>query len=106
MSDTTMFLSILVCAICSFIPRVLPFLCFGGKKEVPRTVTYLGNTLPMAVMAVLVIYCIKSVSLSAPRESAFQRLAVAVAMALHWWKNSPLLSIGVSTILYMVLLRL
>ena len=33
-------------------------------------------------------------------------LAVAVAMALHWWKNSPLLSIGVSTILYMVLLRL
>ena len=45
--------TILVCALCTQITRWLPFLLFGGKKEVPRLVRYLGTILPAAIMAVL-----------------------------------------------------
>ena len=51
--------TILVCALCTQITRWLPFLLFGGKKEVPRLVRYLGTILPAAIMAVLVVYCLK-----------------------------------------------
>lgn len=45
--------TILVCALCTQITRWLPFLLFGGKKEVPGLVRYLGTILPAAIMAVL-----------------------------------------------------
>ena len=48
-------ITILVCALCTQVTRWLPFLLFGGKKEVPRLVRYLGTILPAAIMAVLVV---------------------------------------------------
>lgn len=35
-------ITILVCALCTQVTRWLPFLLFGGKKEVPRLVRYLA----------------------------------------------------------------
>ena len=34
-------ITILVCALCTQVTRWLPFLLFGGKKEVPGLVRYL-----------------------------------------------------------------
>ena len=48
-------ITILVCALCTQVTRWLPFLLFGGKKEVPGLVRYLGTILPAAIMAVLAI---------------------------------------------------
>ena len=56
-------LIILVVAVCTFATRVLPFLFFGGNRGVPRAVNYLGKILPPAIMATLVIYCLKGISL-------------------------------------------
>ena len=47
---------IVVCAFCTFAERLLPFLIFR-KGSVPNLVRYLGNILPVAVMATLVICC-------------------------------------------------
>ena len=49
-------ITILVCALCTQVTRWLPFLLFGGKKEVPGLVRYLGTILPAAIMAVLVVF--------------------------------------------------
>ena len=54
---------IVVCAFCTFAERLLPFLIFR-KGSVPNLVRYLGNILPVAVMATLVIYCLRAVDLS------------------------------------------
>lgn len=51
-------ITILICALCTQITRWLPFLLFGGKKEVPGLVRYLGTSLPAAIIAVLVVYCL------------------------------------------------
>ena len=52
---------IFVCAACTQLERALPFLIFKGR-QVPKVIRYLGEILPMAVMATLVIYCLRGVT--------------------------------------------
>ena len=42
---------IAVAAIVTLIIRAVPFVAFGGKREVPETVTYLGKVLPRGGIA-------------------------------------------------------
>ena len=66
----------------------------------------LGSVLPPAIMAALVVYCLKSVPYGSPGAGACQLVAAAAVVALHVWKRSTLLSIGAGTALYMILIRL
>lgn len=54
---------IAVAAIVTLFIRAIPFVLFGGKREVPATVTYLGKVLPPAIMVILVVYCVKGINL-------------------------------------------
>ena len=54
---------IAVAAIVTLFIRAIPFVLFGGKREVPATVTYLGEVLPPAIMVILVVYCVKGIDL-------------------------------------------
>ena len=56
------FLVILVIALVTALLRFLPFLVFNGKRSIPKVIQYLGSVLPYAVMAMLVVYCLKEVS--------------------------------------------
>ena len=78
----------------------------SGKKGVPRLVSALGETLPPAIMAALVVYCLKSVPFGTFGDGARQLIAAAAVVALHLWKQNTLLSIGVGTALYMLLIRI
>ena len=53
-------LIILVAAAVTFLIRALPFILFRGST--PASVVYLSNVLPYAIMGMLVVYCLKSVS--------------------------------------------
>ena len=94
-----------VAAIVTFIIRAIPFVAFGGKREVPVTVTYLGKVLPPAIMVILVIYCIKGIHLLSGSHGIPELLSIAVVTAFHVWKRNTLLSIAVGTILYMILVQ-
>lgn len=98
-------LIILLVAVCTFATRVLPFLFFGGNRGVPRAVNYLGKILPPAIMATLVIYCLKGISLLRAPHGAPELLAVALVAILHVWKRNNLLSIGLGTVFYMFLIQ-
>ena len=97
--------SIAVMAIVTFLTRVLPFLLFDRGESPPRLVLYLGRVLPPAIIAMLVVYCLRGVSFAAPGGWVPQLLCVAVVAALHLWKHNNLLSIFGGTILYMVLVQ-
>lgn len=99
------FLIILTVAVTTFATRVIPFLIFPKGKEIPRVVQYLGKVLTPAVIGMLVVYCLKEVSLIAAPHGIPELLAVAVTVGLHVWKRNNLLSIGTGTILYMVLVQ-
>ena len=99
-------LVILVVAACTFLTRFLPFALFGGGKEVPAVVKALGDLLPPAVIAILVVYCLKSVSVVVSPHGLPEFIAVAVVALLHIWKRNNLLSIGGGTVVYMVLIQI
>lgn len=86
--------------------RFLPFLIFGEKRKTPKSILYLGKVLPCAIMGMLVVYCLKDV---APLSSPYglpELLGIAAVAGLHIWKRNSLLSIGVGTVFYMVLVQL
>ena len=95
-------ITILVCALCTQVTRWLPFLLFGGKKEVPGLVRYLGTILPAAILALLVVYCMKVITPYGLPEL----ISVAVVVGLHLWKGNTLASIALGTLCYMMLVQL
>lgn len=96
---------IVVCALTTLCTRALPFLIFGGKKEVPAVIQYLGKVLPCAIMAILVVYCLKGINLLTGNHGLPELLAVALVVGLHVWKKNTLLSIGLGTAFYMFLVQ-
>ncbi len=85
--------------------RYAPFIFFGRGKEPAKWIKYLGKVLPPALMSVLIIYCISGVNFLGGSHGIPELLCIGTAMGLHVWKGNVLLSIGVSTVLYMVLVQ-
>ena len=98
-------LIILLVAAATFSTRVVPFLVFPKGKEIPPIVRYLGKVLTPAVIGMLVVYCLKSVSVVRVPFGIPEFIAVFVTAALHVWKRNNLLSIGAGTVLYMFLIQ-
>ena len=89
----------------AIITRFLPFLLFPDSRPVPKLITYLGRTLPAAMMGLLVVYCLRNFSVASAPHGLPELISIAVITALHLWKRNVLLSIGVGTALYMVLVQ-
>lgn len=99
-------LQILVMALVTALLRFLPFLVFRNGDKRPAVITYLGTVLPYGVMGMLVVYCLKNVSLLAVPYGLPEFLAVAAVVGLHIWKRNTLLSIFGGTAFYMTLVQL
>jgi len=97
---------IVVIALVTAGTRFLPFLLFGGKKKTPELITQLGKVLPCAIMGMLVVYCMKDVHPLQPPYGIPELLGCIAVALLHIWKRNSLLSIGVGTVFYMLLVQL
>ena len=97
--------SIAVMSAVTFLTRALPFLLFDRGEHPPKIVLYLGKVLPPAIIAMLIVYCMKGVSFSTPAGWIPTLLAGAAAVLLHLWKGNDLISIFGATGLYMVLVQ-
>ena len=106
MSVTEQIITIAVVALGTMLTRFLPFLLFPAGKPTPRYVQYLGKALPGAVFGLLVVYCLKSVSLLSGSHGLPELIAILVVAGLHLWKRQMLLSIAGGTICYMLLVQL
>lgn len=96
---------IAVMAAVTLLTRSLPFLLFDRGGEPPKAILYLGRVLPPAVMAMLVVYCLRGLDFATAPGWLPQVIAVAAVAGLHRWKHNTLLSIFGGTILYMVLVQ-
>ena len=103
-SVTQTILIILVCAVCTYLERLLPFALFR-KGEPPKWVRYLGKVLPTAIMATLVIYCLRGTTLTSLGSLVPQAIGVAVTAALHLWRKNTLLSVLGGTAVNMLLVQ-
>lgn len=85
--------------------RFAPFAVFGGGRPTPRYILYLGRVLPCAIMAMLVVYCLRGADPLGPTHALPELLAGAAVVGLHLWRKNTLLSIAGGTALYMVLVQ-
>lgn len=97
--------SIAVIALVTMGLRFLPFLIFGENRTTPPIIAYLGQILPYAIMGMLVVYCLKDVTLLTAPFGIPEAIACALVVILHIWKRNTLLSIGGGTLCYMLLIQ-
>lgn len=104
--DTThALITVIIIAVVNLLLRFLPNLIFSGKRKTPRFLLVLGEVLPHAVMGMLIVYCLRNVSVVAYPYGLPELIACMVTAALHFWKHNSLLSIGCGVALYMLLVQ-
>lgn len=89
----------------TLLTRFLPFILFPAGRPTPKYIRYLGEVLPSAVFGLLVVYCLKDVSVAAGSHGIPELLSILVVIALHTWKRQMLLSIAGGTLCYMLLVQ-
>lgn len=99
-------LMVLVMSVVTHLLRAFPFIVFGITGKAPRIAVYLGKALSPAAIAMLVVYCFKSVDVTAAGKCLPELFASVLVVGLHIWKRNPLVSICAGTLFYMFLLRL
>ncbi len=85
--------------------RFAPFFVFSSEKT-PPIITYLGRVLPCAIMGMLVIYCLKGVSIINAPHGIPEAIAILFVALSYIWKRNTLASIALGTVLYMVLVQM
>ena len=106
MTLTQRLVTIALCALATMLTRFLPFLLFSSRRPTPKYVRYLGRALPPAIFGMLVVYCLKNVSIVSGSHGQPELIAIAVTVGLHLWKRQTLLSIAGGTIAHMLLIQL
>ena len=88
------------------VTRFLPFLVFPAGKPTPKYIQYLGKVRPSAVFGLLVIYCLRNVSIFSGSHAIPELISIVLVIILHVWKRQMLLSIAGGTVCYMLLVQL
>jgi len=105
MIDTYALCFVAVVALVTMLTRFLPFWIFRGKTT-PPFIEYLGKVLPCAIVGMLVVYCLKDVTVLKAPYGIPELIGCAAVVGLHVWKRNTLLSIGGGTVVYMLLVQL
>ena len=105
MHDLHSMMLVAVVAAVTMLLRFLPFAVFGKNKKTPEYITYISSVLPYAIMGMLVVYCLKDVSITAAPHGIPELISGTVVVGLHLWKKNTLLSIVAGTVLYMLLIQ-
>lgn len=106
MSLTEQVITIGMVVLGTLMTRFLPFLLFPAGKPVPKYVRYLGKVLPSAVFGLLVVYCLKGVSVLTGNHGIPELISIVFVVVLHLWKRQMLISIAGGTFCYMPLVQL
>ena len=106
MTLTQQIITVAMVVLATMLTRFLPFLIFPAGRPTPKYIQYLGKALPPAVFGLLIIYCLKNVSLFTGSRGVPELIAIVLVIVLHLWKRQMLLSIAGGTICYMLLVQL
>ena len=106
MTLTQQIITVAMVVLGTMLTRFLPFLLFPAGKPTPKYIQYLGSVLPGAVFGLLVVYCLKNVSLLAGSHGIPELVSIALVVGLHLWKRQMLVSIAGGTVTYMLLIQM
>ena len=104
MTTTQSIITIIAVVLGTMVTRFLPFVIFPDGKEPPQYIRYLGRALPNAVIGLLVVYCLKD-SFTSGYYAIPEIISIIFIIFIHNLKKNTLLSIGLGTLLYMLLVQ-
>ena len=87
------------------ITRFLPFIIFPDGKKTPDYIKYLGEVLPLAVFGLLIVYCLRDVSILHGTHGIPELISIALTVGIHLWRRKMILSIAAGTVCYMLLVH-
>ncbi|MCW8376080.1 branched-chain amino acid transporter permease [Streptomyces justiciae] len=93
--------AVLVSAAVTWALRALPFAVLAPLRA-SATVRHLSTRMPAGVMVILVVYCLRDLSVSSVGALA-PLSALAATIGLHLWRRNALLSILGGTAAHVVL---
>lgn len=82
------------------------FVLFRGGRSMPDWMKRLGQILPSAIMAVLIVYCLKGAKSNLFGTGIPGIAAVLVVAVSYKWKHNTFISIIAGTAVYLVMLRM
>ena len=106
MSNAHSVLLIVVISVVTMLLRFLPLWIFGNGQQTPAVIQYLGKVLPYAIMGMLVVFCLKSVSFVSAPHGLPELIACGTVVGLHLWKRNTAVSIVGGTVVYMMIVQM
>lgn len=104
-SEQSIFIAVLVCAIATFATRALPFMLVSAKKP-SATLDAIERHMGVMIMVLLVFYSLRQSEFSHYPYAMPEAAGVLSALIIHLAFKNALLSIIISTALYIVISRL
>lgn len=104
-SNLQLFLFFGLVSLGTILTRVIPFILFPENKKIPKYIKYLSDILPYTIIGMLVVYCLKDVSFTSSPYALPEIISIVAITTMHLWKKNTLLSIGVGSLLYILLVQ-
>ncbi|MBQ7680953.1 MAG: AzlD domain-containing protein [Oscillibacter sp.] len=99
-------LIIVVMGLVTLATRIVPVLIFGRGEKIPDYIVYLGKVVPYTAMGLLIVYCLKDVSLLQAPHALPELIALGIVSGTYVWKRNTIFSVTVGTVAYMLLVQL
>lgn len=106
MSVPYILLAILVASAITLAVRAFPFLLLSHRKEIPEWLMFVAKRLPVAVIAILVLYSLKHVTFDSFSNWVGEVVSLAVVILVHLYKRNTLASVLLGTLCYMTFVAL
>ena len=97
--------AIILSALITFLLRAFPFLLFK-EKELPKWLEKLEKHLPMTIMAVLIVYCLKDLKTQLTTLFIPYLLACLTVVFTYKWKKKYFFKYYFINSCYMIFIRL
>ena len=104
MSNYEIYIAIIIMTLINFFTRVFPFLFFS-KKELPKSLEFIGRFFPPVIMTILIVYTLKDIDFSFYPYGIKELAGIFFTGILHLILKNYLISIFCGTIFYMGLVQ-
>ena len=106
MSSLKIVAIILCSGLCTFGYKSHTILIFRDNKKPPEIISYLGEKSTSAIVAILVVYCLKGAVNSDFISNLTLFVGVATTVITHLIFKNTILSVFVGTVCYMIFIRI
>ncbi|TXJ50376.1 branched-chain amino acid transporter permease [Brachyspira aalborgi] len=105
MNNKELLITALIIVFATVIIRFLPFIIIRKSIAERKYIKFLGDMMPYSMIALLVVYCLKEINLIKYPYGIPELISIAIIIILHIIKRNVLISIGVGTVIYMILVQ-